>query len=68
MTEPGIIKSTELAKLLRISLSTLHEWLGELPEFKACRIRSTKRSTWFSVTRLRDAGYLTNAPVEIGTP
>jgi hypothetical protein len=61
----ALISSAILAFRLGISPSVLHRWRRERsPEgqrLRACIHRATKRSTYWHVERLRQAGYLTNA-------
>lgn len=59
MNPPAILSSHQLADLLRKHHSTIHLWSMTIPAFAACVISRTKRSTWWSTQRLRDAGYLT---------
>lgn len=55
---PPILTTRQLAMLLKSTHSTVYAWTLTDPVFAACIVRRTKRSTWWSTQRLRDAGYL----------
>jgi hypothetical protein len=56
---PAIIPSAALAKRMGINRKTLWQWSSEDAHLAGCIIRQTRRSTWWSVQRLRDRGFLT---------
>lgn len=55
----GVAPSALVAEAMGISRSLLHSWSGEDANLSACIIRQTKHSTWWSVQKLRDRGFLT---------
>ncbi len=59
MSEPAVIKSAVLAERLGIDRSTLLKWYGRDAALAGCILRRTRHSTYWSVQRLRDRGFLT---------
>jgi hypothetical protein len=69
MTGPDLLAgismapSSLIADVLGVSRSTLHMWSITDAVLAGCILRRTARSTWWSVQRLRDRGYLHRLPV-----
>lgn len=59
----SLAPSSLIAEALGVSRSTLHTWLLTDASLAGCVLRRTARSTWWSVQRLRDRGYLHRLPV-----
>lgn len=53
------LTSPQLALRLGIARSTLHSMIQADPKLRGCILRATRRSTTWSVAKLRAAGYLT---------
>ena len=68
MSEPSIIKSAEVAERMGIDRSTLIKWYERDAALAGCILRRTKRSTWWSVQRLRDRGFLTKPTTNVTAP
>lgn len=60
----GVAPSSLIAEAMGISRATLLGWVGEDARLRDCIIRRTPRSTWWSVQRLRDRGFLTKPTTE----
>ena len=59
MSEPAILTTAALAKQLGVSRFTLHAWGCEKAEWRRCVVIMGKGKWWWSVQKLRDAGFLT---------
>ena len=68
MSEPSILKSADVANALGLSPTALREWYGADATLAGCILRRTKRSTWWSVQRLRDRGFLTKPATNATAP
>lgn len=68
-SQAALLTSAEVADLMRIGTTTLHRLRNERSidgqRLRACIVRQTPRSTWWSVAGLRSAGFIAMpAPVE----
>jgi hypothetical protein len=63
----GVAPSALVADAMGLSRSLLHTWSTEDANLSGCVIRSTKHSTWWSVQKLRDRGFLTK-PAQAVSP
>lgn len=59
MDEPSIITTAQLAERMGMAERTVRDWTNEDATLAGCVVRQTRRSTWWSVQKLRDRGYLT---------
>lgn len=59
MGEPSILTTALAASAMGVGEQTLRDWSASDATLAGCILRRTKRSTWWSVQRLRDRGYLT---------
>ncbi len=54
----NILTSPELAKVMGVARNTLWRWACKDPRLNQCVLRRTKCSTYWSVQRLVDNGFL----------
>lgn len=60
---PEVISTAELAQRLGKSPSTIWKWRMQDAALASCVVRQTKHSTYWSVQRLQERGYLTKPVV-----
>lgn len=66
--DPSTITSAELAQRMGVAESSLWEWSNDDASLRGCILRRTRRSTTWSVQRLRERGFLTKPePTEAET-
>lgn len=53
-----IVTTAGLAELLGVSEPTVREWTEKEQSLRLCIIRATRKSTWYSIQKLRDAKWL----------
>jgi hypothetical protein len=63
----SVAPTSVVAEAMGIAPRTLNKWHGEDSTLAGCVLRRTKHSTWWSVQRLRDRGYLTK-PAQAVSP
>lgn len=67
MLEPSLLTTSTAAAQMGIGEQTLRDWSASDATLAGCIVRQTKRSTWWSVQRLRDRGYLTKPTTNTNT-
>ncbi len=60
---PAIVKTSALADLLGVDPSTVWRWQFNDAAFAGCVVKRTKHSTYWSVQRLQERGFLTKPDV-----
>lgn len=63
MSAPAVLKTIDVCRQMGLARTTLHDWLRSDAKLAGCIIRRTKHSTYWSVQRLQDRGFLTKPDV-----